>query len=308
MLRCTNKVSFIQEQQRKLLLSVSGKLAPHTGKYTQHESFPKLARMCLSHDRSYHTWVLFGLQGFRHLFKRTCWAIWLLGVTGSGTWRPGQLLRKGEKIKSTLWHLFLSLLKCLTPSKQSLCCSLSTSLPHLSLLLCILILIDISKRFMLQLWQVCPGSIVGCLIQLLLPFSVEEPSPLWADVCLEESLQLRPLHRPQEDHGLCTTQSRGAIKPPQGFPCPLAHMTLPPSSLFRVLRLVLSRAVQESLTSLWWLPGCGAWERTLPSWAVPCHACSWLMQDPRRALLPRFSLKASRTPPLHAGSASLPTL
>lgn len=35
MLRCTNKVSFIQEQQRKLLLSVSGKPAPRTGRYTE---------------------------------------------------------------------------------------------------------------------------------------------------------------------------------------------------------------------------------------------------------------------------------
>lgn len=162
---------------------------------------------------------------------------------------------------------------------------------------------------MLQLWQVCPGSIVGCLIQLLLPFSVEKPSPLWADVCLEESLQLRPLHRPQEDHGLCTTQSRGAIKPPQGFPCPLAHMTLPPSSLFQMLRL-LSRAVQESLTSPVMAPRLWGLGRNLVllSCAMPCHACSWLMQHPRRALLPQFSLQASRTPPLRAGSASLPTL
>lgn len=188
-------------------------------------SFPKLARMWLRHDRSYHTWLLLGLQGFRHLFERTCWAIWLLWVTGSGTWRPRQLLQK-EKIKSTLCHLFLSFPKCRTASKQSLRCSLSTSLPHLSLLLCILILINISKRFVLQLGQVCPGSIVGCLVQLLLPFSVEEPAPLWADVCLEESLQLRSLHGPQQDHGLCITQSREAIKPPPVFEVPLPHITL----------------------------------------------------------------------------------
>lgn len=207
--------------------------------------------MCLSHDRSYHTWVLLGLQGFRHLFKRTCWAIWLLWVTGSGTWRPRQLLRKGEKIKSTLCHLFISLLKCRTASKQSLCCSLCTSLSHLSFLICILILINISKRLVLQLWQVCPGSIVGCLVQLLLHFPVEEPPPLWAEVCLEQSLQFRSLHRPQEDHGVCTTHSREAIKPPQGFEGPLPHVTPSSFQLLRlqVFRLILSRAVQALLTS-----------------------------------------------------------
>lgn len=92
--------------------------------------------MWLRHARSYHTWQLLWLQSFRHLFKRTGRAIGLLWITGSGTWGLRQLLWKGEKIKSTLCHSFLSLSKRLTASSaasvlQSLHSSPSPLLSHL---------------------------------------------------------------------------------------------------------------------------------------------------------------------------------
>lgn len=164
---------------------------------------------------------------------------------------------------------------------------------------------------MLQLWQGCPRSlavpIVGCLRQLLLHFSVEKPSPFWAYMSLEESLQFRSLYRPQKDHGLCITQSKEAIKPLEVFfNVPCTHCPfLPPNSSKCLdsyyLELYKSHwpALLVAANTLW---GCG--KLTIPEL---CHSSApHHRQDP--SLLPQFSPQTSHTPPLPAISASLPTL